>query len=161
LTDFHFWGTDLIPGIDGFTFEIWANEGTGPGSMLYSEYLSIGGLSSNFVETNAYYNYDVFKYGFDLATPFTPETVGKYWFTVYADENPSTFTNHWYWAMSESFSGQYDWVTVSEVWMHTSELGETADFAFELTTYDAVVPEPTTLLLLGLGLMGIGVYRRK
>jgi PEP-CTERM motif len=161
ITDFHFWGTsyDGQTSMEGFTFQIWSdNGGDMPGALVYEEYIS-GNAGATFEAYNNSYYLDVFKYGFDLGTTFNPVNAGYYWFSVYA-HNP--LENNWFWAMGDGQVNSPDWQhaylndPASEYWYNPSE----GDFAFEITS-GTVIPEPTTLTLLGLGLIGLAIRRKK
>ncbi len=155
MTDFHWWGGAYDPcDISGFTFQIWSESPTGsmmPDILLYDEYFA--------GDANAqYFGYipgvDVYKYGIDLSTPFAPLATGNYWFSVYAHAT----TTNWFWALGNGIDFNQDWQYdySGDSWSHPVD----GDFAFEITGTN-VIPEPGTLILLGLGLMGLAARRFK
>jgi hypothetical protein len=158
ITDFHWWGARSIGGSpDGFLFQIYADNGSDmPGSMVYSEFIT-GSADETFVATNPNYGIDVYKYGIDLAAPWTA-SAGDYWFSVvgaFTQSNPNTF----FWAQTDGIYGAWDWQDdFSDPLYHPDQR---VDFAFEVSGDTSVVPEPATACLLGLGLIGGGILRRR
>lgn len=158
MTDFHWWGAPEsgMGDVTGFTFQVWSTraENGHPAALIYEEYFA-GDAGAAFVETNATYNLDVFKYGVDLAAPFRPAGPGFYWFSVVAHSS-----YNWYWATGDGIVFNNDmihvdvWAYPDDSWMMTDE-----DFAYEITTHDPI-PEPATIMLVGLGLLGLAARKR-
>jgi hypothetical protein len=154
ITDFHWWGIPFGSDL-GFRFEIWSDDGTGlPGTNVYFENI-IGDAGATAVGDQVS-GLDVYKYGFDLATPFSGAS-GKYWFSVV-----SLGQENWYWALSGSRQFNDDLQYVGTIG-GTIVLGNPRenDFAFEISGGSSVVPEPTTMTLFGLGLLGSALAARR
>jgi hypothetical protein len=154
ITDFHWWGIPYGT-VPGFRFEIWSDDGTGlPGTNVYFENI-IGDAGATAVGDQVS-GLDVYKYGFDLATPFSGPG-GKYWFSVVGlgQEN-------WFWALSGSRQFNDDLQYVGTIG-GTIVLGNPYenDFAFEISSGSSVVPEPATMTLFGLGLLGSALAARR
>ncbi len=162
ITDFHWWGLPEYNNsdIDGFVFQIY-DQAAGaplPGNLLYEQFVD-GDANAAWVDYNDQYAYDVYSYWLDLTTPFTPATAGNYWFSVYAISDGDL--GNWYWALGDGDPFQADWMYVNLTdWMHLDEVAgyDPGGFAFEITG-DREVPEPTTLALFGIGLVGMAVRR--
>lgn len=161
ITDFHWWGVPWYDNadIDGFNFQIY-NSAAGaplPGDLLYEEFIS-GDVGATFTGDQTA-GYDVYSYGFDLATPFVADASSHYWFSVVAYQGGNMA--NWFWALGNDFVFDPDWqhayIGGDDFWVNPDE----SDFAFTITGDGTVVPEPTTLLLLGLGLAGVAWKRRK
>ncbi len=143
VTDVHWIGA-LLPGssliINAFTVTFWSDSSDQPGSSLLQQ-----SFSGNANETTDSSNPFLKDYSIDLTTSFSADAGTRYWLSIVADVP-------WGWSVGTGGNG------VSYVDDTLGRHQISGDLAFELSGTVAAVPEPSTMLLLGSGLIGLAGY---
>lgn len=155
VTDVHWWGgyffSDSPVGGDNFTIRIFEDNGGTPDLIAIHE---LTGLSVSRVDTgDDLGNSDVYAYGTDIA-PITLSANTSYWISILNDTTSDT-NDDWYWAQSDINDNRVERLVDGGAWLIQS-----GELAFYLTN-DSVVPEPASIVLLGVGLSGLAVRMRR
>jgi hypothetical protein len=158
ITDLHWWGfysNDDYVAPDNFTIRIFEYTAGTPNTISsYDPSGTIGRIDTGVTSApGSPLNYWEYWMDFDAPLDLNPDT--DYLLSIV--NNTTGDPDIWSWAATSGDASAYSRKFESDAW-----LGEVydIDYAFYITGPSSV-PEPSTLLLFGTGLVGIGVFRRK
>jgi hypothetical protein len=158
VTDVHWWGS-YYPSVftDNFTINIY-NFVSGSPSTTPVDSFDIGSSATR-TFTGSYYTYDdapIYAYSVDI--PSTTLTAGDEYLLSIVYNTPAGTTQDWGWSLADSGAISFTYTQV-EGWLETDP---NQYLAFYLTgPSPSAVPEPSTMLLVGCGLVAIWGARRK
>jgi hypothetical protein len=152
----NWWGTCSTAGpvaascaTGNFTINIYADTGTGPGALLNTFAVGNANQTATGVPDNGFTDYS-----YSAAINLTLTAGTTYWLGI--SDTVASGTD-WGWDTTATLGdGHYASFTGAAPWSHNP-----ADLAFNLVSPAVGVPEPLTLSLLGAGLAGLGMIRRR
>lgn len=157
ITDIHWRGMFSYEGDNylNFTINIYKESLTSPipGDLVYSYNTSAIAFDTglDYIYMFGLINYDIIEFR-SFVSPFVALAEETYWIEIRNDYE----SGDWYWAAGEGGDmAQYN--VYDEPTWYTPDYS----LSFQLTNDGAVVPEPSSLLLLGTGLMALAAWRRK
>jgi hypothetical protein len=135
-------GAPTSPG--SFTAAVYSDSSTKPGALLYT----IGTLSDSALSSS------LSVVDFTLASPDYLAANTRYWLVLNTTNNSSA---SWGWSYDQSALG-----VAGEYLGHGSVVSSNINGPYQMElSGSSAVPEPTTMLLLGLGLIGVAGVRRR
>ena len=153
ISDIHWWGaySDNIQPVNDVTITIYDTAALAylPGNQVYTNNVGnvIGVDSGIDFGTNLL---DIYYYSI-VVNPISLTAGEIYWLEIKNDTGGS----RWGWATSDYLTGGH------ALWYEGSWTSRDGEMAFYLTDDPVSTPEPGTLFLLGLGLIGVAGARRK
>jgi hypothetical protein len=162
ITDVHWWGyyslSDTVPTQDNFTIRIFNMVETFPEQNPTVLNINVGAVQradSGFdLVTEAGFRRDLYEY-FVYIDPLLLDPDTNYVLSIVNDTTETS--GDWSWARSNTPGRYFHRTDDEDSWKVTTN---NYVMAFQLTN-DIPVPEPSTILLFGAGLAGVGLLRRR
>jgi len=155
ITDIHWTGMYLQgmtpPSTDNFTIAIYADDEGAPESTDSPMPVAFVGGPVR-VDTGMDLGADVYGYGV-IVVPIALAPNTTYWLSI-SNDTTTDLDDNWFWMVNNMGGNGYRTPRAKSGWVSTSW-----SMDFQLTS--AAIPEPMSILLLGLGLAGLGIAREK
>lgn len=154
ITDIHWWGAymDSTQPANDFTITIYDTAALTyqPGNQVYANNAgNVVGVDSG-IDFGTGITRDIYYYSI-VVNPISLTAGEIYWLEIKNDTGGA----NWSWATSDYLTGGH------ALWYEGSWSSRDGEMAFYLTDDPVSTPEPGTLFLLGLGLIGVAGVRRK
>ena len=160
ITDVHWWGfyaadttTDLIA-IDDFSIRIFADTGSGPEVNPTLLDINVGSVSRVDTGLASSFGGNIFSYSVDIA-PVALTTGTTYHISIV--NHTVGDLDDWVWALTGGSTAVWERDFDGESWVGPYN----DEMAFYLTNDNAPIPEPATLSLLGMGVVGLIARSRR
>jgi hypothetical protein len=156
INGIQWWGgyVSILP-TDSFTLRFYADQSGQVGALIGTYNLgSVSRTDMGFEFTYGSGYGNVYYYSSTLSSPFNVSAGTTYWLSIL-----NGTSNNWIWADKDRSNWAASRGSDSGSW-YASNIG---DRAFILESSDTTVPEPTSLLLLGisLGVIGVATWRKR
>jgi hypothetical protein len=132
------------PSPGSLTVDLYSDSSTSPGAPL----LSIGTLSDNALFST------LSAVDFPLSSPYALAANTRYWLVLNSTDGSTAL---WGWSLDQNALG-----VAGEYFGNETGVYSNTEGPYQMRLSDTTaVPEPTTMFLLGLGLIGLAIYGRK
>lgn len=166
VTWYGFYGTNLAPAVSSVDFQVafFADASGVPGTGLASETLSASVADSGLTVTGLTFGGStIYQFDATLSAPLLVDAGDTVWLSLAENDaaTPAVGDTQWLWSFSTYAAGDTKAERNTNPALETDweSVGQLGNLAF--TIDGTPVPEPATWLLMGAGLVGLAVWRRR